>query len=530
MDNAGNDLNDSQICRVCLQAEDPELDRALIDIFSEERGFSIVDSLHQICSIQVSTNDHFPQLICSVCIPRLRNAFFLRLLSLRSQQTLSSSRRHQVTPPKELPAVPPFEYIEFSEMRSDVKPEDEDPVTCEESAAVFRCCGCDDEGEFESEMALKRHSIQAHCPKKLDVMMSGKVRCSVCWVVFQEEAEVMEHREKFPHVRTLRGCSYCRCNFFSEDTLEVHIGQFHKDRQYRCCGCEFRSDSQIELATHTLFHKHAAREEGPPGEGGFQCAVCYARFETLRKRQHHERLPYQKDDTTPVATNQPRKLPGPPERKRQRIDASKTCDKCSVKFPDNKALESHQCIVVHECPYCPKKFINKKTLETHKCEVSVARKKSPRKPQPSSAPGREQHQCSLCYEFFKNPSSLRNHMVTHAPNQSYPCRYCSATFMRETGRDNHEVRHTGQATYRCEVCGKPNNKRQSYVQHYETTHATAAEQIHACTMCEQRFTFWHFLANHLYFVHRVRSADDGTWKKKFIQQEVTGEEDSAGDV
>lgn len=45
MDNAGSDLNVSQICRVCLQAEDSEIDRALFDIFSEERGVSLFNCL-----------------------------------------------------------------------------------------------------------------------------------------------------------------------------------------------------------------------------------------------------------------------------------------------------------------------------------------------------------------------------------------------------------------------------------------------------------------------------------------------------
>lgn len=56
-----------------------------------------------------------------------------------------------------------------------------------------------------------------------------------------------------------------------------------------------------------------------------------------------------------------------------------------------------------------------------------------------------------CDKSFTNPSSLKNHQLTHSNDRNFKCDECEATFKRPASLKQHKTYH-GDPKIPCTVC------------------------------------------------------------------------------
>ena len=184
-------------------------------------------------------------------------------------------------------------------------------------------------------------------------------------------------------------CLYCTRNFYSLDTLRLHVTRHDLKRCKRGRNLTYY-DGDHESHNHTVsMYPKQFEVDGPRGKNKpppcHQCEYCQKRFlfkSVLTKhiRIHTEEKPYQ-------------------------------CEYCQKRFAWGNYLAKHVRIHTKEkpyqCEYCQKCFVWKDSLTQH---IRIHTKEK----QPI-------HQCEFCQKCFVSQGSLTRHIIRIHKEDPYQC-------------------------------------------------------------------------------------------------------------
>ena len=199
------------------------------------------------------------------------------------------------------------------------------------------CTQCKE--EFKIASVMDEH-FKIHCKTK-ETNNDAKFQCKFCkteWISHLSlELHIME-----THKKEMFSCTECNYVTFKKDARNKHIKSVHENLKHIChhCGQEF---SQPKTLKRHLSKKH---NEGPPIERKYKCELCDKSYELLESLKTH------------VITNHDKSV-------------SYNCHLCSSTFLHKQYLHQHV-KHVHEkhrpnkCDLCPAAFLRKSDLIRHK--------------------------------------------------------------------------------------------------------------------------------------------------------------------
>ncbi|CAK1554421.1 unnamed protein product [Leptosia nina] len=94
------------------------------------------------------------------------------------------------------------------------------------------------------------------------------------------------------------------------------------------------------------------------------------------------------------------------------------------------------------------------------------------------------HDCPECPKTFLTRETYRNHFATTHAEACYVCSYCSKRFSKKRYLDEHIVVHTGVKQFECDVCFKTFPRKANLSQHM-WTHSD--NKRFECKLCDKKF-------------------------------------------
>ncbi|XP_039450107.1 zinc finger protein 557-like [Culex pipiens pallens] len=219
-----------------------------------------------------------------------------------------------------------------------------------------------------------------------------------------------------------------------EESLDEEEPSDEDGQIARCCNsnCKMVFRSRKELVGHGPKTHKAERFQD---SSSFECHVCYQRFETRQALLTHLR----------------------------RLIRDYRCQFCGVYFnsPADKTVHVNTSHVesktttrrtrieeqpVKICCGCEATFESMEELFQHGVDVHQSQ-------QPPNENLDREHQCNICFKYFKNKSGVRTHQVLVYKPKAYSCGTCGKAFECASKLSTHETIHITERNYACETCG-----------------------------------------------------------------------------
>jgi hypothetical protein len=297
---------------------------------------------------------------------------------------------------------------------------------------------------------------------------SEPIQCEKCFSTFSCRANMNSHK----CLNNTYPCNICSKEFTKrKDILEHrknHLKDKFVDTKYQCDRCPFGTSFQHNLKRH-MAKMHEKRDY-------LGCPECKRKFTNPVNQQNHIKN-YHKKHARVV----------PP------------CHYCKATFTDDQSLEkhieSHESIRIEDgmlkCIDCERTFETIQYLRMHRSTVHGAK-----------APQR--HICETCGTSFKNPSSLKLHVVEFHPTdddiKSIECK-CSGCDMQFESAMLLELHQRDclkePKTYSCKKCSLKWSSVESIRKHYAEVHRTIGEICKICGLCLKSKS----IVNHMKLTH-----------------------------
>ncbi|KAA0193344.1 hypothetical protein HAZT_HAZT010090 [Hyalella azteca] len=124
--------------------------------------------------------------------------------------------------------------------------------------------------------------------------------------------------------------------------------------------------------------------------------------------------------------------------------------------------------------------------------------------------------CQVCGKLLHGVSSLKTHLLTHAPTKPYACDVCHRRFKRRTYLNQHALTHTNRRPhtlanhakthvpkkFKCTFCPMDFHSELKYTSHLKK-HSNP--KPHSCTLCPKKFAFTYQLNKHINSTHDLKS-------------------------
>ncbi|CAK1554351.1 unnamed protein product [Leptosia nina] len=307
------------------------------------------------------------------------------------------------------------------------------PIRCHRGYG-YVCCFC--AKEFPQPADLKTHTLQVHSEKEKARLLDGflykfhaklditGLECSICANTIDTLEEFINHLHKIHDIKMHMDiknqlfpfkfdndelkCCICHNKYQKFKSLLEHMNVHY--RNFICPDCNAGFINRSILAEHSKKHML----------GVFACGICSKVFDTLRKKQSHEKFVH--DD---------KKLPN-------------KCGHCGEKFKDYRKKEEHLVSVhgvVHkrpECEACSRSFKNQKDYNLHIRRLHLMDKR---------------HKCPNCDMAFFTTGELKSHVVKHTGAKGFQCAVCHKSYGRRKTLIEHMRIHNNDKRFKCERCG-----------------------------------------------------------------------------
>lgn len=324
------------------------------------------------------------------------------------------------------------------------------PIRCRVGVG-YACCFCHE--QFPDPADLKTHTLEDHDDFDKTNFMRGStmysflvklditsLHCTICNDYIDSLDELTMHLLdihdedmftdinnhivpfKFDDSDCLR-CVFCSNNFSKFKGLLEHMNTHY--RNYVCDVCDAGFVTKYILFNHAATHK----------TGLFECCYCEKVFDTLRKKQLHEKAIH-----IHCYINK--------------------CGHCGERFKDFRQKEDH-IAKMHgvpatlKCQACDRTFKNKSMYTIH-----IKRDHLLERP----------HKCAECDMGFYKEGELKKHMVKHTGVRDFKCILCSKAFGRQESLKAHVRIHMDERKYKCRQCDLSFVHRGSLHTHMRTYH------------------------------------------------------------
>ncbi|XP_068170955.1 zinc finger and BTB domain-containing protein 40 isoform X2 [Antennarius striatus] len=186
-------------------------------------------------------------------------------------------------------------------------------------------------------------------------------------------------------------------------------------------------------------------------------------------------------------------------------DDEQQCPQCSVKLPNQRALQRHR-TEAHRgpaqtkkkkvpCDLCGRTFAHPSGMIYHKrtehfeekpfaCDDCGAKfgANSSLKNHMRLHTGEKPYSCKHCDMSFRVAAALAYHTKKkHSEGKMYVCQYCKAIFAQSIELTRHVRTHTGDRPYVCRECGKGYSQASGLTVHLHTFHNLS--EPHDCQKC-----------------------------------------------
>ncbi|XP_047526110.1 zinc finger protein 567-like [Pieris napi] len=271
-------------CRVCLD----EGCVSLLDI-----NCNTLDTLQQLCNIQINKNDDLPKKLCNICYKFLNNTMLFINKAKETEEFLKKSLNKKTKSKEEIhknnsDLSEPEDYSLSNDIESTVKMELEfgkDSIIKEEKISSSMC-----DKKLKTKPTVAKR-VQCKICKSV-VMRSyfkqhmtmhdpnhSKYVCEICGKSYRLICAFYNHR--FQHSTDfLHKCQLCPYKARDKALLRNHMKVHIADYKYMCTKCPSRFLFRSNLNRHNMW-KHKQKQ--------FSCDTCKRMFHTkLAVQQHHE--------------------------------------------------------------------------------------------------------------------------------------------------------------------------------------------------------------------------------------------------
>ncbi|XP_031626972.1 zinc finger protein 91-like [Contarinia nasturtii] len=329
-------------CRICLASSSSKmifLFDAENEILQSREEVSLLEKLNY-CSCfatKASADDQLPQYICMSCSILLENAYQLKVLCRKTEETFRDLI-HQY----DLCDIDfQYENIGDTEQGKDIVTTS---IAEEKEEVTF----------FESKTGHDQGLDILETYEEVHTNPMGKFRCDICSAVLSSKQSIRDHMRQ-NHKKAQRGkksyqCPECDKWFRVKCSLTIHLRTHTNERPYKCeiCAKSFKTSSA--MSNHRVIHTDAK---------DFQCSNCTFITNTKANLRIHERThsgvqPY----TCQHCPMKFRTASNVVKHTRNIHEKQKTnkCEKCSRSFFTRESLKKHSIIHTGLKPfYCPQK-------------------------------------------------------------------------------------------------------------------------------------------------------------------------------
>lgn len=185
------------------------------------------------------------------------------------------------------------------------------------------------------------------------------------------------------------------------------------------------------------------------------------------------------------------------------------CEKCNYKTLKSSFLSRH--MAKHEKRNKPKKFIT-----CTECDYKTWKLSNFKRHQLKHNNVRK-FLCIICGLGFKRSDTLKQHLATHAQNESidnsgngstFPvCDICQKTCRSSTHLREHMMVHSNERSVACNFCDMTFKSNAYYLKHKKSVHSSSKLRFQ-CAYCPQKVSTNQNLVRHIKTFHEKSPRDD----------------------